>query len=63
MVLGHNDEFEGLKVGILQVVTELKAAMENQTELLKQVVQNVTQLQGTCNAFILDKNLRCHTYV
>ena len=41
----HNAEFKRLKTSIVSVVEELKATVENQTQLLNQVTQNVTLLQ------------------
>ena len=41
----HNVEFKGLKSSIVSAVEELKATVENQTQLLNQVIQNVTLLQ------------------
>ena len=41
----HKVEFKGLKTSIVSVVEELKATVENQTQLLNQVIQNVTLLQ------------------
>ena len=41
----HNDELEGLKTSLVSVVEELKEKVENRTQLLNQLVQNVTALQ------------------
>ena len=41
----HNAELEGLKTSLVSVVEELKEKVENQTQLLNQVIQNVTALQ------------------
>ena len=41
----HNAELEGLKTSLVSVVEDLKEKVENQTNLLDKIVQNVTALQ------------------
>ena len=43
----YNQEFEGVKINVHMIVDEWRAVMENHTQLLNQVIQNVSQLQGT----------------
>ena len=47
----HNDEFKQLKAGIEMVADNLKATVENQSEQLEQLIQNVTALRGRFIAY------------